>query len=114
MFKVGDIVEAFGVRGKVVSIDGAFRRFPISVSFINDIECSYTIDGLQSEWHKTPSLILISRSKKLISKTYYTIVFKGVSYVAGFLYETKQMCIDSLPDDIKNVQIVPITIEVEE
>lgn len=73
-FKVGDIVEAFGVRGvvtKVLSNGG----HPVLVDFERlpgEAEEEFTPDGRLFYWHKEPSLKLIERQKKKVKKTIET------------------------------------------
>lgn len=62
-FKVGDIVETFGARGLVVTINNS-RDYPIGVTFDEGRFSSFTPDGRHHDWHKTPSLVLIERPKK--------------------------------------------------
>lgn len=67
MFKVGDIVEAFGVKGKVIDIDEE-RLYGIEVEFQVQEETKtygFIKGGLSESWHKEPSLKLISRPKKM-------------------------------------------------
>lgn len=68
-FKKGDIVEAFGCEGEVVS-DNGNTHFPLEVRVTipeNDSGCiclSFTKDGKWVPWAKEPSLKLISRPKR--------------------------------------------------
>lgn len=62
-FEVGDIVEAFGVRGKITEITED-HLYPIEVLFDNNEGEAFTSDGKQHVWHKAPSLHLIERPKK--------------------------------------------------
>lgn len=59
-FKVGDIVEAFGVRGWVTDITKSF----VHVAFNNAAADSFFSDGRQRGWHAAPSLKLIERPRK--------------------------------------------------
>lgn len=63
-FKVGDIVEAFGVRGVVKRI-GSHPIYPIDVELDFGSSETFTIDGRGYLWHKTPSLKLIERPIKM-------------------------------------------------
>lgn len=66
MFKVGDIVEAFGVKGKVIETDEE-RLYGVAVEFLIQKELKtygFTRDGLSEAWHKEPSLKLIDRPQR--------------------------------------------------
>lgn len=67
-FAVGDTVSVFGVEGKVVSVsvgDGfVYVKFD-GVPF----EHAFFLDGKQYNWHREPSLKLVSRPKKKVVKT---------------------------------------------
>lgn len=68
-FKVGDIVEAFGCEGRVVNVFND-AEYPIEVKFENDTQtCWFIKGGKYQTWHKTPSLVLVSRPKKKVTKT---------------------------------------------
>lgn len=75
-FKVGDIVEAFGLRGRVFRIT-LNTLCPIEVIYDiptsegGDLKDDFTKDGLYNPYHKTPSLKLISRPKTKENKTIY-------------------------------------------
>lgn len=59
-FEVGDIVEAFGVRGVV---EGNALDESIQVRFGTHVTYFYP-DGKAALWHATPSLKLIERPRK--------------------------------------------------
>lgn len=68
-FKIGDIAEAFGVQGIVACTDVlTYNHLTISVSFNGSYEY-FTQDGRLHVWDKTPSLKLITRPKKKVTKT---------------------------------------------
>lgn len=64
-FKVGDIVEAFGVLGRVTDINNDLN-YPVVVQYTqlpaNTDE--FALDGKLVHWHATPSLKLIKRPRK--------------------------------------------------
>ena len=63
-FKVGDIVEAFGVRGVVTTVNGNGNcevRFSKPAPLM---ESWFFKDGRLSDWHAAPSLKLIERPRK--------------------------------------------------
>lgn len=62
-FEVGDIVEAFGVRGIVINKHFG-QNYELIVEFESGVRCSFTSDGRVYLWNKEPSLKLISRAKK--------------------------------------------------
>lgn len=66
-WKVGDVVEAFGVRGHLVRATNP-GEFPLLVLF-GENSLNFTPDGKACEWHATPSLRFISREKKKVRKT---------------------------------------------
>ena len=61
-FKVGDIVEAFGVRGVILNIDETVFRMNVEFDGIHSV--IYNLEGYLCFWHKEPSLKFIKRSKK--------------------------------------------------
>lgn len=64
-FQIGDIVEAFGVRGSVVIPENDYVKVEFNdVGFVN----FFYPDGRYCEWHKEPSLKLIERPKKMVRK----------------------------------------------
>jgi ribosomal 30S subunit maturation factor RimM len=63
-FQVGDIVEAFGVRGKVTEVT-AFVYVKYDTEYApRTSNNSFLPDGRSCSWHVTPSLKLIERPKK--------------------------------------------------
>lgn len=77
-FKIGDIVEAFGLNGIVKDILGIPSDPLIEVDFnvneTNMIDRLFFKNGTFQKWHKTPSLKFISRPKKKVVKTFETYV----------------------------------------
>ncbi len=82
-FKIGDIVEAFGLRGEIVGIktEGFFvinSEFSIEVLFNKGTESAmrqyFLSDGRKESWHKDASLKFIERPVKEI--TYETNLSK--------------------------------------
>lgn len=61
-FIVGDIVEAFGLKGEVIYIQDP--PYIVRVQFQNMVKESFTLDGKLFDWHKTPLLKLIERPVK--------------------------------------------------
>lgn len=64
-FQVGDKVEWCGCVGEVLAIDD-YGRYPLAVDF-GVARPFFTRDGRFYEWHKEPSLKLISRPKKKVT-----------------------------------------------
>jgi hypothetical protein len=69
-FKVGDAVEAFGVRGLVSRI-GSGDTLPVFVELETEDTDRFTKDGRAYSWHKEPSLKLIERPKRKVKKRFY-------------------------------------------
>jgi len=81
--EVGDIVEAFGVRGTVTAIADTLA-YPIRVVFeherLDEAEGFYR-DGRHEWWHKTPSLKLIEKKnkpKRKVKLYRYTLDYAGI------------------------------------
>lgn len=68
LFKVGDIVSAFGCEGIVKQI-ATLSIYPVQVVLNGEHYHWFTLDGKLSDWHKIPSLVLVSRPKKMVTKT---------------------------------------------
>lgn len=68
-FKVGDIVEAFGLSGIVEAIGNSYGNPPVVVRFEGGETVFFLPDGKYCDWHKEPSLKLIERSKNKVKKT---------------------------------------------
>ena len=67
-WKVGDVVEAFGVRGKITSISN-FRVLTVLFDDLDDAWMDFCEDGKHYLWHRTLSLRFISREKKKVRNT---------------------------------------------
>lgn len=69
-FKVGDIVESFGLRGVVTTInDSVFAEFKTSDAAFSSYVYMFYLDGRLEPWHPSPTLKLIERPKKLVKMT---------------------------------------------
>lgn len=95
-FKVGDIVEAFGCRGVVDSING-YKPFPIRV-MIEGLDCfqHFTHDGRYNLWHKLPSLKLIERKKEKKLVEHWPAIFvenTNKNYVSDRLFKNEEEAI---------------------
>lgn len=89
-FQVGDVVEAFGLRGKVTFIDNYSSNYPITVKYSDDDHvASFTEDGKCYRYHKTPSLVLISRAKKKVTKTIEQWVNTYPDGTHGYMYKSE-------------------------
>ncbi len=67
-FKVDDVVEWCGARGIVTKFDFG-EHLSVRVKFDDNSVWSFTRDGRACDWHKTPSLFIVSRPKKMVTKT---------------------------------------------
>lgn len=93
MFQVGDVVEAWGVRGKVAKQTPS-HDYPILVEFENGNWSTFIFDGKYYQWHKTPSLKLIERQKKKVKvtrKSWANIYDDGKGYVYPKKEEAERM-----------------------
>jgi len=73
-FKVGDIVEAFGVCGIIIAEHGKIMTIQLDGVTGTD---SFLKDGRAADWHKEPSLKLVERPKKKVKKILYPAIFKA-------------------------------------
>lgn len=106
-FKVGDEVEAFGVRGSVSEIVRDICRYPLRVAFeitpAHTTNSYFTMDGKLDTTHKEPALKLISRPEKFVEKTFYRAVIKSdwssSITTTQILYKSKEevLSLPSLP-----------------
>lgn len=93
-FKVGDIVEAFGVRGEVVEAHDS-GAYPVSIHF-TPIDCFewFTENGRLHNWHLKPSLILIERPKKKRKETRtverWMNIYQGADPDTAYVFTTKE------------------------
>lgn len=69
-FKIDDIVEAFGLRGKVIKEIESGSRILVYWDDIPGYAEWFYHDGKESVWHKEPSLKLIERPKKMVKKKF--------------------------------------------
>ena len=92
-FKVGDVVEAFEVRGEVVDVaPSRYPNYPIIVSFkashpdwttpVAYVKEAFTVDGKYKDWHATPSLKFISRKEETLELAKLKII--ACMYAAKF------------------------------
>ena len=87
-FKVGDIVEGFGVRGEVLLGDNQFIHLPVLVKFDGGAKRSFTSDGRLGHWCKEPSLKLIERKKERVLKERFEVQDKlGLKQGVFSIYE---------------------------
>lgn len=75
-FKIGDKVKAFGVNGVVVEIRPD-RVYPIIVKFETFERISFTGDGREFSWHKTPSLKLRKFKKREVPRVIWVNNYGG-------------------------------------
>lgn len=87
-FKVGDYVEAFGIKTKIKEI-GGHKIYPILV-LIDDRTYSFTKSGMHYDWHQQQTLKFLSREKKKVKK--WKFLFK-ISHDGGW-NETKRYYLD--------------------
>lgn len=73
-FQVGDLCAAFGLDCVVESISNNGDVYCVRVKFPGYIYLSFTIEGLLYLWHQEPSLKLIKRPKKKVTKTMYQAI----------------------------------------
>ena len=88
-FRVGDIVEFAGCRGKVAKISKSFERSLFVELDMHDTIAveRFHLDGRQSRWHKEPLLKLIERPKKKEKRIVKTVVFYDSSLDKTFNVE---------------------------
>lgn len=91
-FKVGDVVECCGAEGVVEHVYENVT-YKVQVSFKdenNKIAIShFTEDGRLFHFHKTPSLVLVSRPKKKVTKTVEKWINIYPSHAGGFYSDEK-------------------------
>jgi hypothetical protein len=90
-FKVNDIVEAFGLRGRVVKVHTDLT-YPVEVEFEGDLFTYFTLDGKMHPNHKLSTLKLISRAKRKVKKEVkgWANVYYGNERRPVSLYLTKE------------------------
>lgn len=124
-FQKDDIVEAFGLRGKVIDPAPHQHSFPVRVQFEDGSIESFRADGKLSSNHKIPALKLIERPKKKVKKKAYTAVsgeildgFYGRYRESIPVYLNREACElyvnNHFQNNSGNYQIVEFEIEVEE
>lgn len=117
-FKVGDIVEAFGLRGEVTRSGDLY----IYVSFPEGRGAQFLLDGREENWHTEPSLKLISRPSKKVKKVFYqAVVSSGIQrnyFLSDGLFQNSKDAENYLePVGFIFIRLLtenPIEIEVEE
>ena len=65
-FEVGDVVEAFGERGTIVSVrEEDYSLYKVVLSEVTPrVVLSFNSQGKYFDWQKEPSLKLIEKAKK--------------------------------------------------
>jgi hypothetical protein len=108
MFKVGDVVEIFGAHGVVTEVTDKYTSV-----LINGRHVDFSPEGrFPIDWAVGPSLALVARPKRKITKTIEGYVYVDSKGQPGqMLYKNKQPWVLSEPE-----QFVKITgtYEVEE
>lgn len=87
-FKPGDLVEWCGARGVVTRLDFD-KHLSVRVKFDDNSGWYFTIDGRACDWHKTPSLVLVSRPKKMVTKTVEKWINIYPNHAGGFYSDEK-------------------------
>ncbi len=115
MFEVGDIVEAYRVRGKVDEIDSDPNNlYPVLVWFDSLYSDCFTLDGKTRSWHKEPSLKLIERPKKKVTGSfdgYFTEDEKGHKIIFNSFQEANDY---SYTKEVKYPKKIKVIYEYEE
>jgi hypothetical protein len=78
-FEVGDVVEAFGERGTIVSVrEEDYSLYKVVLSEVTPrVVLSFNSQGKYFDWQKEPSLKLIEKAKKEEpKKKYYKMIYK--------------------------------------
>lgn len=76
-FKVGDIIEAFGLRGVIRKINPT-AAYPVFVEYEDGFADYFRLDGRKDRWHKTASLVLVERPKPKIVKIKLATILETV------------------------------------
>ena len=87
-FKPGDLVEWCGARGVVTKLDFD-EHLSVRVKFDDNSVWVFTRDGRACDWHKTPSLVLVSRPKKMVTKTVEKWINIYPKHAGGFYSDEK-------------------------
>lgn len=125
MFKVGDKVTAYGLRGEVLNVtepiyNKTFSDFnEVHVAFMESgFSQVFTSEGKADPRHKEPVLKLIVPEKKKVKKTLYVAV--GNVPVHGSIRGAHDVSMgfpraeDAYQQFAEPHQVVPLTIEIEE
>lgn len=111
VFEVGDIVEAFGLKGIVVKIRDC-QYFPIQVKFCNDNSATFCSSGKLQSWHLEPSLKLIEKAKKKVKKKFYVVIHDS-DIKKGRVDDPLHLYEDKVPYPV-GCQLTELELEVEE
>ena len=115
MFEVGDIVEAYRVRGKVDEIDSDPNNlYPVLVWFDSLYSDCFTLDGKTRSWHKESSLKLIERPKKKVTRSFVGTILEANQ--GNKLIIDGHLEVTDIPnlEDVKVYNNVKVTYEYEE
>lgn len=94
MFNVNDIVSAFGVQGKVQSVDS--DEGVLTVRFDNGMVEDFGLDGKLESWHAGAALSLIRRAPARVTRTVRGFVNMYANGTLGTkIHTTRQAAIDS-------------------
>ena len=74
VFDVGDEVEAFGLDGRVVQSCGG-EVLAVFKSETGDVSLTFNSIGLLQYWHKEPSLKLVRKAKKKVTRYRYRVKY---------------------------------------
>ena len=94
-FQAGDVCEAHGNKGKVIEVE-LFSPYVIVVMFDDGPIERYLPCGRLAKYHKEPSLKLIERPKKKVTKTMYQAIVQDVLHngatfmISNFLFESEK------------------------
>jgi hypothetical protein len=110
-FIVGDIVEAWGLRGEVTRTYTAINKMEmVHVSIGGHGNHMFYSDGRKVTWHKEPTLKLIERKKvyKEVVMECFGNVYGDMSYNwhDSELEAVGQQCIGCLNPTNKNIKII--------
>lgn len=114
-FEVGDKVEAFGVEGVIRDISSSSGL--IVVDFITGNSDTFYKDGSFYSWHNEPSLKLIEKAKKKVTKEVvlyrYTVKFDGEIFQSPWTTASLKDCYAS-PCQLLKTETKTINYEVGE
>ena len=83
MFKVGDIVEAWGVRGVVTGYVNQPEYIEVKFDNAQAYVTTFFVDGKYMAWHEEPSLKLVKRPKAKVKKVLYQAIVKDEGSHSG-------------------------------